>query len=50
MSGKAFALKADLFKAFDTMAWSSLHALLRKFDFLQHLTNLIISCVTSSKF
>jgi Reverse transcriptase (RNA-dependent DNA polymerase) len=50
MSGKGFALKADLFKAFDTVAWSYLHVVLQKFNFPQHLTNLVISCVTGSKF
>jgi Reverse transcriptase (RNA-dependent DNA polymerase) len=47
---KAFALKADLFKAFDTLDWRYLGAVLRKFGFPQPLTNLILSCVTGLKF
>jgi Reverse transcriptase (RNA-dependent DNA polymerase) len=50
LKDKAFALKADLFKAFDTLDWRHLGAVLRKFGFPQLLTNLIFSCVTGSKF
>jgi hypothetical protein len=50
MSDKGFALKVDLFKAFGTVTWSYLHAVLQKFNFPQHLTNLVISYITGSKF
>jgi Reverse transcriptase (RNA-dependent DNA polymerase) len=47
---KAFTLKADLFKAFDTLGWRYLEKVLRKYNFPQQLTNLILSCVIGSKF
>jgi Reverse transcriptase (RNA-dependent DNA polymerase) len=50
LTKKVFALKADLFKAFDTQDWRYLGAVLRKFDFPRPLTNLIFSCVSGSKF
>jgi Reverse transcriptase (RNA-dependent DNA polymerase) len=45
-----FALKADLFKAFDTLDWRFLDTTLRKFNFPQQLITLILSCVTGSRF
>jgi Reverse transcriptase (RNA-dependent DNA polymerase) len=46
----AFALKADLFKAFDTIGWVYLRMTLQKLGFPKKLTNLIMSCVSGSKF
>jgi Reverse transcriptase (RNA-dependent DNA polymerase)/zinc-binding in reverse transcriptase len=47
---KAFAIKADLYKAFDTLNWSYLLTVLQSFNFPQVLIKLIISCVMGSKF
>jgi Reverse transcriptase (RNA-dependent DNA polymerase) len=45
-----FALKADLFKAFDILGWSFFRLVMQGFGFPLPLTNLIMSCVTCFKF
>jgi hypothetical protein len=40
-----FTLKADLFKAFDTVGLVYSRLVLKKLDFPQVVTNLIMSCV-----
>lgn len=46
----AFVIKADLFKAFNTLSWSYLQRVLEEFHFSPQLSKLIMSCVTGSKF
>jgi Reverse transcriptase (RNA-dependent DNA polymerase) len=46
---RAFALKADLLKAFDTLSWDFLERVLHVFGFPIALINLILSCVTGSR-
>jgi Reverse transcriptase (RNA-dependent DNA polymerase) len=46
----AFVLKADLFKVFDTISRAYLEKVLGAFGFPVQLINLIMSCVSGSKF
>jgi Reverse transcriptase (RNA-dependent DNA polymerase) len=49
-NAQAFALKADLFKAFDCLNWEYLSLLLMEYGFPAHLCKIIMSCVTNSTF
>ncbi|KAJ4769205.1 RNA-directed DNA polymerase (reverse transcriptase)-related family protein [Rhynchospora pubera] len=47
---KAFALKLDLFKAFDTVEWRCIREVLQAINMPQNIVNLIYSAMSSAKF
>lgn len=44
------ALKIDLQKAYDTVSWEAIAAVMRKFGFPQKFIDCIMVCISSAKF